>query len=237
MKTILILAGGFGTRLKTVVPDVPKPLAPVLGRPFLRYLVENCVSQGANDLIFLLHHKAGMIEKALKEMSKSEKFKGVKIQTLREDYPLGTGGSIKNAVVKFKLQQSFLVMNADTWLGAGLESMEKFHCCALAAVKVENCQRYGALVIQNKIVKKFQEKSILPKSGWVNAGLYHLSPEYFIEYSNLNSFSLEQVVLRDLVLKRKLLALKIDTQFIDIGVPEDYAKFCDMIELGVSYKT
>ena len=79
MKKILVLAGGFGTRLKSVVSDVPKPLAPVEGKPFLIHLIQNCISQGANEFVLLLHFEADKIIDIIKKMSGDAQLDGVKI--------------------------------------------------------------------------------------------------------------------------------------------------------------
>ena len=98
VKPILVLAGGFGTRLKSVVSDVPKPLAPVCGKPFLIYLIENLASQGAKDFVLLLHYEADLIISLVSEFLEHNNAYGITITSIVEDKPLGTGGSIMNAV-------------------------------------------------------------------------------------------------------------------------------------------
>ena len=160
MKTLLVLAGGFGTRLRQAVPDVPKPLAPVCGRPFLVHLIENCVLQGADNIVFLLHFEAKKIERILSNMINEGLLDGVRIRTIIEKKPLGTGGSILNALKTIKLKDSFMAINADTWLGTGLKVMSSSKAPSLAAIQVEDCSRYGSLSIVGGNVHKFQEKKV-----------------------------------------------------------------------------
>ena len=155
---MLVLAGGFGTRLRSVLTNVPKPLAPVAGKPFLQYMLENWIAQGVDDFVLLLHYEAEMIENMLERMNVSGRLDGISVKTILESEPLGTGGAIKNALKILKLQDSFLVANADTWLGSGVKELVMTSPCALGAIKVKNCKRYGSLLIdkENKILE-FQE--------------------------------------------------------------------------------
>lgn len=232
MKPILVLAGGFGTRLKSVVSDVPKPLAPVCGKPFLMHLIENLVSQGAKDFVLLLHYEADLIMLMIAEVLERYSVYGITITSIVEDRPLGTGGSIMNAVNTLNINESFLVVNADTWLGDGLRQLSISSPNTIAAVKVKDCSRYGALVLENAKIEKFLEKNLSHNGGFINAGSYHLSPNIFKDFLASANFSLENDVFPTLVENGTLSAIKIDTHFIDIGVPEDYFRFCTWIKSG-----
>ena len=144
-KPLMVLAGGYGKRLRSVVSDVPKPLAPVCGRPFIFYLIQNWVDQGIEDFIFLLHYEAQQIENLLFELKESSSFSNVEFRTVLENKPLGTGGAILNAIDQLKLVESFLVANADTWLSSGVEIISKKSRPTIAAVKTKNTSRYGLL--------------------------------------------------------------------------------------------
>ena len=235
MKTF-ILCGGFGTRLKTAVSEVPKPLAPVCGEPFLKHLIKNCISQGAADFCFLIFHEAEKIESMLSEMKKNNDLKGIKVRCVLEDKPLGTGGALLNAINELNLKESFLAINADTWLGTGLQLINKAKAPALATVKVENTQRYGNLRVNSNLVQQFEEKNSTKGEGLINAGLYHLLPESFSGISVGSSFSLEKEVLPQLAKENSLYAVDLNTDFIDIGIPEDYYRFCNWIESGKKIK-
>ena len=114
MKKLFVLAGGFGTRLRALVSDVPKPLAPVAGRPFLMHLIDNWVAQGVKEFVFLLHYESAQIRQLLTNISDYPEFSDIKFTWIVEDIPLGTGGSILNAIKKLEIKESFLIANADT---------------------------------------------------------------------------------------------------------------------------
>jgi len=227
-----VLAGGFGTRLKSVVSEVPKPLAPVCGKPFLVHLIENLVSQGGKDFVLLLHYEAELIMLVITEFLERNKLYGITIRSIVEDMPLGTGGSIMNAVDTLNINKSFLVINADTWLGDGLEQLSISSPNTIAAVKVKDCSRYGALMLKNSKIEKFLEKNLSYSGGYINAGLYHLSPNIFKGFGHSANFSLENDVFPKVVKNGILSAIKINTHFIDIGLPEDYSRFCKWIKSG-----
>jgi len=232
LKPIFVLAGGFGSRLRSEVPDVPKPLAPVNGKPFLTHLIEELVSQGAQNFILLLHYRAELIKSLISEIVKRDDMSEIKITCIVEDTPLGTGGSIMNAVDHLGITNSFLVINADTWLGDGLQKINQSSTNSIAAVKVKDCTRYGTLILKGAKIQKFVEKNSCSGKGLVNAGLYHLNPEVFTKFVKNNYISLENDVFPSLANRGLLYAVEVQADFIDIGVPQDYFKFCTWIETG-----
>lgn len=231
-KQILVLAGGFGSRLKQVVYDVPKPLAPVNDKPFLSHLIENYIRQGAREFIFLLHYKAPLIQVLIDEILTSNTFPDVKMTCIVEEKPLGTGGSVRNAVKILNLVESFIVVNADTWLGSGFKQLSLSSPNSIAAVSVKDCSRYGTLVVTDGKIEGFLEKNPSCGCGLINAGLYHLSPDIFNQALDDTTFSLETDIFPSVVDRGMLSAIEINTDFIDIGVPEDYLRFCRWIESG-----
>ena len=226
---LLVLAGGFGKRLRSAVPDVPKPLAPVAGRPYLSYQIENWVDQGVTQIAFLLHYKADSIETFLKTYQKQ--FKNCEICTLTEPQPLGTGGAIAFAVKQFGLTGSFLVANADTWLSSGVKNVLSTKIPAIATVRVEDSERYGSLRIEENEVVAFEEKQNSSGPALINAGLYHLHAELFEDWSG-QPFSLERELFPKLAITGQLKYVRLETDFIDIGVPEDYFRLCHWLESG-----
>lgn len=228
--SLFVLAGGFGTRLRAVVQDVPKPLAPVDGQPFLAHLIPCWKAQGIRDLYLLLHHEANQVLTMLESVVSSGELDDMRIHTLIEAKPLGTGGAVANAIKEFEIKDSFLVTNADTWLGAGIRELAVASPCAIGVIKVPNSQRYGVVRFHEGVVLEFAEKSDSDGAGWVNAGLYHLTPDVFERHSQLESFSMERDVFPGLVASGSLTAVALETDFIDIGIPEDYFKFCEWIE-------
>jgi len=228
----MVLAGGFGTRLRTLVSDVPKPLAPVSGAPFIAHLIEHWVEKGVKEFIFLLHFEANLIETMLSELLQEKRFGEIKIDVIVESLPLGTGGAILNAVRKLDITQSFLVVNADTWIGHGFEELSQANPCALGAVRVSNSQRYGSVKYNEHLITEFTEKSNSNGPAFISSGLYHLVPSIFEGFDLGSRFSLEEEVFPYLVSKKMLKIVKLDTNFIDIGVPEDYLTFCRWIKNG-----
>jgi NDP-sugar pyrophosphorylase family protein len=230
---LCVLAGGFGTRLRSAVADVPKPLAPVAGRPYLDYMIDRWLEQGVERLVFLLHHQAELIETFLAGQQRAGRWQDCEIQCVREAEPLGTGGSIANAVRENMLGSTFLVANADTWLGTGVAQLAGSDAPAMAVVRVPDISRYGAVHVSNGTVMAFREKGAETGGGYINAGLYRLTRVMFERWDG-KAFSLERDVFPRLAGEGLLKAIPLDTQFIDIGVPDDYFRFCRWIETGAA---
>ena len=154
---IFILAGGFGTRLKSLVSDVPKPMAPIFDKPFLAYQIKEIRKYFPDNKIYLLtHYLSEIIEDYFKDDQS--------IVILKEEKPLGTGGSIKNAIhwLQLDINEAILVFNGDTYLKADLKVMMKNmkNQISMIASFQENCDRYGTLVIKNNQIVDFNEKNI-----------------------------------------------------------------------------
>lgn len=226
---LLVLAGGFGTRLQSVVSDRPKPLAPVCGKPFLEYLIASWVKAGQREFIFLLHHQAGQIMTFLQSLE-SNLLSGCTYSTIIENQPLGTGGAVANAVQRFELDKIFLVANADTWHGESIKDVRSATEPAIAVIEVIDVARYGAVRFdKNSMVTGFDEKEGASGPGWINAGIYHLHPNLFLDWDG-RAFSLEQALFPRLVETHQLQAVLLQTEFIDIGIPKDYLRFNNWIE-------
>lgn len=231
MTRLLVLAGGFGTRLRSAVADVPKPLAPVMGRPYLQYLIEHWVGQGVSELSFLLHFQADMIVDFLSTQQREGCLRGCKLNVVVEPRPLGTGGAIAFAVDQLAMRGTFLVANADTWVGGDLQRIVQAGSPSMAVIRVENAERYGSVQIENDKVVTFREKLDSVGPGWINAGLYHLDCDAFRNWDG-EPYSIERELFPLLAREGRLNAVPLDTDFIDIGIPEDYFRFCRWIESG-----
>tara|TARA_E500000331_G_scaffold294439_1_gene292193 strand:+ start:1039 stop:1746 length:708 start_codon:yes stop_codon:yes gene_type:complete len=224
---MLVLAGGFGTRLKKAVSEVPKILAPVNNIPLLQIQLEHWISQGQKSFIFLLHYRADLVIDFLKSLS-NDILKGIEVNWIVEKSPLGTGGSVKFAINKMNLDELILVVNADTWLSSGLEFIREEPTSAIGVVAVKDTSRYGSVAFNKKgLVVDFVEKkhSIDDISGYINAGLYKLDTNIFRKIDS-KVFSLEKKILPNLAKNGDLKAKIIDTVFYDIGIPEDLNAFC-----------
>jgi len=226
---LLVLAGGFGTRLQSVVAEVPKALAPVGDVPFLYLQIEHWINQGLRSFVFLLHHQADLIIQFL-ELEKSKLLKGCEVTWVIEPKPMDTGGAVAYAVSQLKLTNDFLLTNADTWLGAGIKVVAQSTAPSMAVLSVSNSNRYGQVEFDDQLkVSTFIEKSSAQGSGWINAGLCHLNVDVFQCWDG-KAFSLERVLFTQLAGEGVLTAVALDADFIDIGIPADYLRFCSWIE-------
>jgi D-glycero-alpha-D-manno-heptose 1-phosphate guanylyltransferase len=228
---LYILAGGFGTRLKAAVPDVPKALAPIGGIHFLKLQLEHWLAQGLFEFTFLLHHQADQIIFFLQEQ-KGGLLKDCQVDWLIEPVPMDTGGALAHAVKTFGHKSDFLITNADTWLGGGIHEMMQSAAPAMAVVNLADVSRYGQVHFDHsQRVTAFAEKNGQFAAGWINAGLCHLDADLFKNWDG-QPFSLEREMFATLVQNRRLTAVPLQTDFIDIGVPADYHCFCRWVATG-----
>lgn len=222
---MLILAGGLGTRLRNVVSDVPKPLAPVGSMPFLHYQIEHWIAQGARSFVFLLHHHADLIDRFIEERH-SSLLANCDVKSIVEPQLLDTGGAVAYAVRQLGLDGEFIVTNADTWLGSGVRELSNAGADTMLVVKQEDVSRYGQVDFDDAgFVRAFREKGESRGVGWINAGMGVLRAEHFRKW-NGERLSLEKDVFPKLLAARQLRVVPLDSNFIDIGVPADYLKFC-----------
>lgn len=228
---LLVLAGGFGTRLQSVLDGFPKALAPVHGKPFLLLQIEHWRKQGVDSFIFLLHYQSDMIVKLLKS-EENKLLKDCKVHYVVEPKPMGTGGAVAYAIKQLALQGDFLVANADTWLALGINEMMKAPSPAILVVQVQDVGRYGEIVFDDKrLVTAFVEKGNNSNIGWINAGISRMNASFFQCWDG-QPFALENSIYPQLVARKILAAMSLDTDFIDIGIPRDYARFCRWVQSG-----
>ena len=226
----IILAGGFGTRLSTVVSDVPKPMAPIKGRPFLEYLLDDLNEKGINRIILAVGYKKEIIKSHFKE-----KYKNIDIVYSDEDIPLGTGGAIKKALTLTKDEDIFII-NGDTFFDVDLKEMYQFHKknsskLTLAIKDMEKFDRYGSLILEEDKIIKFEEKKYIDK-GYINGGIYLIDKNLLIQEKK-ESFSFEKEILENKNFQIEKYGYKSEGYFIDIGIPEDYYRFKEIIETKI----
>ena len=217
----IILAGGFGTRLAHVVPDVCKPMAPVGGEPFLRYVLDQLDSAGFGHVVIADGYRREQIEDYFMGT-----YRGLQIEYSPEDKPLLTGGAVKRALMLCENPYVF-VLNGDTWFDVDFTSMEsvaesKGQVVVIAAERMRNFDRYGTLnVAEDGTIRAFREKRPCDE-GLINGGVY------LIQRSMLDAmpqkFSLETDFFEKVVGNGVLTAIECAGGFIDIGVPEDYER-------------
>lgn len=217
----LILAGGLGTRLKSVTGETPKVLAEVRGRPFITYLLDWIHGAGFTQAWISIGYGAEMVMDVI-----GDEYKGMRIKYSREHERLGTGGGVVLALESIA-EETLLVMNGDsavyTSLKEFLELAVQEISPALLAVKVADTTRYGSLDIVDGVVQEFMEKG-RSGQGWINAGVYYL-PRTSLDLLPQGASSIETDLLRKLT--GRLRARCCEANFLDIGTPEDFALAAD----------
>jgi len=220
----IILAGGFGTRLRTVVADRPKPMADVNGEPFLSYLLDKLDMEGFNKVVLAVGYMADYIESYYKN-----KYKNLDIIYSVEDEPLGTGGCIKKALEYIDEDYAY-VLNGDTYFDIDLRDMAKDADITIACKYFENFSRYGKVEIDsNNRITKFREKEP-NQTGYINGGIYLVKKNVFDNFNLSQKFSLESDFFNVYMDKLNIKAFKSSDYFMDIGIPEDYFKFKEDIK-------
>jgi len=227
IKEAIILAGGLGTRLRSVVSDKPKCMATVAGKPFLHYLLSYLQKNGIENFIFSVGYMHETIEDYLKDLYPQLNYK-----ISLEKEPLGTGGAIKLACSKTS-QKNVLICNGDTLYKIDCNALSKFHeekkaYCSLSLKPMNHFERYGVVELNNdNSIKSFKEKQFY-QSGLINGGVYALNVTQFLKEKLPEKFSFEKDYLEKKVseknIKSKLYGLIQDEYFIDIGIPEDYER-------------
>ncbi len=219
---ILILAGGLGTRLKSVV-SLPKCMAPIHDVPFLDYQLNYLITQGISEVFLSIGHQSEVIKKHY-----ASQFKSLQINYIEEPEPLGTGGAIRLAFKKIGAQ-SLLVLNGDTMFPININDLATFHQsknadCTIALKPLKNFERYGAVETnEEKRITAFHEKKLV-SSGQINAGVYLLNGNVFMKHCAQEKFSIERDFFEAKVRELNFYGFSTDTYFIDIGIPEDYQK-------------
>jgi len=225
---VMILAGGKGSRLRSVVNDRPKVMAEVDDKPFLNWILDHLHEQGVREVTLLTGYMADSIESFY-----GQSYREMRLLYSREDNPLGTGGSVKLALKRLSHQKpACLLLNGDTYFPADLSlavNLQSPLANRILVTQVADISRYGSLQIDSAtgIVLNFNEK-IQCGPGLINAGTYILETEELLNVP-FEAFSLETDLLRPLVSKRMLMAVKDQAPFIDIGVPVDYSNFKTMV--------
>lgn len=227
---IIILAGGFGTRLKSYLDGKPKPMADINGKPFIEYILKNLVQNGFNNFIFALHYKSELIIEHL-NLIKHDASVDCNIQYYIEDTPLGTGGAVSYIISQANITGDFYVLNADTWIKDKLFEVKESESNVIALIEIENSDRYGKVQMNSEnIITKFIEKGDKLGKGLINAGFYKFNKRSF-ESINKISYSLESDFFPILIKNKELRGVILNTEFIDIGVPVDYLRFCELIKI------
>jgi NDP-sugar pyrophosphorylase family protein len=223
LKQCLILAGGLGTRLKPLTNNIPKPMIPVGDKPFLELQMQYLISQGICHFILAVGYKR---DKIIEYFGSGEKWQ-IKIDYAIEKELLGTGGAIKNA--ENFLEESFLVVNGDTYLEVNLQAcVKQYYAKGLPILmvlkEVADVSRYGSVQLTNTdIVEKFTEKNLTTAKGLINAGCYVLSQDVLNAIPSNQKTSIETDIFPKFV--GKISGYRTKAHFIDIGTFDSYQTF------------
>ncbi|MBP6431027.1 MAG: nucleotidyltransferase family protein [Ferruginibacter sp.] len=220
----IILAGGLGTRLRSVVADVPKCMAVVAQKPFLHYAITYLQKQGVKKIVFSLGYMSEVIERYL-----LQEFPLLNYQISKEDEPLGTGGAIHLACYK-TTEQHAIIVNGDTLFNVNINKLNSLHQfmkadCTLALKPMYKFDRYGVVELKknSSIITSFKEKKYY-EEGLINGGCYLLNTSSFLTQKFPEKFSFEKDYLEKHITTQKIHGQIHDEYFIDIGIPEDFEK-------------
>ena len=219
----IILAGGLGTRLRSAVPDLPKCMAPVAGKPFLSYVIDYYKKQGINRFVFSL----GYMHEVILDYLKKE-YTDLDYSFVIEEEPLGTGGAIRFACTE-AITEAPLILNGDTLFHIQLKEVSDFHfklksACTLSLKPMTDFDRYGVVELNPEgTIKDFKEKKFY-KKGLINGGVYVLNRKTFMANDWPERFSFEKDFLEKQYSSKSLFGIVQEGYFIDIGIPEDFTR-------------
>ncbi len=234
MREAIVLAGGFGTRLRSIVSDVPKPMAPVKGRPFLDYLFVMLIDAGFQHVVLSTGYKHEVIYGHYQN-----RFLTLNISYAQEQEPLGTGGGVLNAL-QLCTGDDVAVLNGDTLFEADFDKLYSQHRCnnsmlSVVLRQVSDTSRYGSVGIDadGRIIS-FAEKSSAQGAGLVNGGIYLLKNSLLQPFAVGQKFSFEVDVMQKMYKDKLFLGIPDDGFFIDIGIPDDYRRAqCEFPDLNL----
>lgn len=223
IKEAIVLAGGFGTRLKSVVHEVPKPMAPIGARPFLELVLDHCFNYNIERIVLAVGYKHEIIKAHF-----GTSYRGMHLDYSIEKEPLGTGGGILQAI-KMCQTDSVVILNGDTLFKTNLAQLGQFFYdkeadLALALCSMKEFDRYGTVeIVDEQKITAFKEKTY-QKEGHINAGVYILNKQILLQTGLKGRFSFEKDFMEGYVDKLRFYGRTSADYFIDIGIPEDYKK-------------
>lgn len=221
--SVAILAGGLGTRLRSVVTDRPKVLAPVAGRPYLSHLIEYLAQYAIREVVLLVGHRADEVRAEM-----GDRHRGVRLLYSMERTPLGTGGAVRLALPLLRAPH-VLLLNGDSLCDADLNAFQREQAHRAAEVgmiltRVSDTGRFGRVLLNDDgRVVYFAEKATTGP-GWINAGVYLLARHLIAEVPADRPLSLERDLMPSWVAADKVWGFASRGSFLDIGTPESYAE-------------
>lgn len=220
----IVLAGGLGTRLRQVVNDVPKSMAPVNGIPFLEYQLNYLEQQGIRRVVLSVGYKSDCIVSHF-----GSRYHSIALAYAREQEPLGTGGGIRLAMEQIQGSTAF-VLNGDTMFRVNLSQMELFHQqkntpLSICLRQVEQVKRYGKVELdEQQRILNFAEKGVFEGNGLINGGIYLLEKTFFSRFQLPARFSIEKSCFEAGCRQTAFYGFISDDYFLDIGIPQDYER-------------
>ena len=229
---VIILAGGFGTRLINEINGLPKCLAPINDKPFLFYLLEYLKKFKFDQYIFALGFRSELVIDYL-----NENFSDLDLIYSVEANPLGTGGAIKSAL-NFANTSQVIALNGDSFFNIDYNQFFEFHKSkeskfSIALAEIKDNDRYGAVELSDDVITSFKEKqtgSDYVKKTVINSGIYLIDSSYFSELSMPVSFSIEKDFFENNSKSIRIYGKVFQNKFIDIGIPNDYYAFPEFIK-------
>ena len=226
----IILAGGMGTRLRKVIPDIAKPMAPVGDKPFLYYLFDWIRRYPVDKVIVSAGYKA----ESIIEYFGNSVF-DIPLEYVIDEKPLGTGGAVKYASEKIT-GNDVLILNGDTWFPVDINKLLEFHTrteslFSIALKRMYDIDRYGTVELEGNKILKFNEKKFCT-DGLINGGIYLADRQFIESWQMPEVFSLEKDILEKAAGKSILKGMIFDDPFLDIGIPENYSKANTIINAG-----
>lgn len=229
----IILAGGLGTRLKTVVNDVPKCMAPIQGIPFINFIIAYLQQQGVQHFIFALGYKSDIVIAYVRMH-----YPNLQASFVVEKTALGTGGAIQLAAIQAK-NNDVLILNGDTLFNINVQQLFANHLhnnaqFSVALKPMHNFDRYGAVTINShNHLLAFTEKQFCTK-GLINAGVYIINIPSFLKLQLPMQFSFEKDYMEKYICIHTMMGMAFSNYFIDIGIPTDYEQFAVDYVLALS---
>jgi len=228
----IILAGGIGSRLRSIIKDVPKPMALVDGKPFLQIILDNLNHAGFTKVILSVGYLSDVIVGYF-----GNEYKKLKIEYAIENKRLGTGGAIKYALQSCSDKYAF-VFNGDTFLDIDIKAVVELkkveNLPIMVARYVDDVSRYGALTLSSNKLTKYREK-LDAGFGLINAGCYYLPTNIMSSFADLDVFSFEEICIPAIIQNPGFVVYKHDGLFIDIGIPKDLSLASKMLKNHLSY--
>jgi D-glycero-alpha-D-manno-heptose 1-phosphate guanylyltransferase len=235
--TVVILAGGFGTRIKHMLPNIPKPLAMVSGKPFLEWQIRFLYKLGFRNIVI----STGYLGEQIKHFAGRLKLRGLMIECINEEKPLGTAGGFFNAIKNSQfLNEDILVLNGDSLLLGDIHKALNFFKSekmevGILAVSMLDCSRYGSLSIdQSSCLINFGEK--ISGQGLINAGVYFFKKNIAKFFDSNKKISFEYDVFPELIAQKNKIGVYVSNfDFIDIGTEQTLNIAHEFIEKNANY--